>query len=253
MFSRTAKFYSPHGFGFLRLDVPAIARRLLLLAEVMLGRVGSLILTSPSEIELARHRLHAPRIGYVQSGVPRASIPPARTRQSNSRPRVIMVGRVAYQKAPWTFASIARQLADRAEFVWVGAYGESEYLKWVGDAPVRMEPWVTPEDLDKMLDDSDILLFPTLWEGQSLSLIKALSRGLPAVTTDVVGNRDAVVDEVTGFVCDGENQLLERVRLLLDDPDLRARMGAAAREHASQFQVDDALGADLLSEYRRLQ
>ena len=80
---------------------------------------------------------------------------------------------------------------------------------------------------------------PSLWEGMPLALIEAQASGLPAVVSDVVGNRDVVINGETGFVCKSDEELLQKTRLLIEDADLRRHMGRAARAMASvRFSVD---------------
>lgn len=241
--------YSPHGFAFLREDKSRLNRTATLIVERALSARGPLVLTSASEQRLAVETVRAARTSLLQSGVPSQSIPSKVRRRRASRPRVIMLGRLAYQKAPWRFAHVARALAEEADFVWVGGGTGAYPREWLSDAPVQVIPWVDPSELDDLLDESDVLLFPTLWEGMSLSLIQAQSRGIPCVTSDVVGNRDAVVDRETGFVCGSDEALVEATAALVHDAALRERMGQAAREHALRSLTDDAIGSDSLALY----
>lgn len=240
--------YSPHGFAFLRENTAAPVRALARLVERLLARRSVLVLTSRTEIELARTLLHTDA-AYLQSGVPAASVPPARTPRTR-RPQVTMLGRIAYQKAPWRFAAVARALHDAADFVWVGGGDDADRERWIGDAPVDVHAWVEPDELERILVDTDVLLFPTLWEGMSLSLIQAQGRGIPAVTSDIVGNRDTVEDGVTGFVRSDDVGFIEATRRLVEDPDLRARMGDAARHRILDHFTDDRIGADSIAIYR---
>lgn len=244
--------YSPHGFAFLRQDTSRLTRFATRAVESVLAGTGPLILTSQSEREIAEAELHATLTALLQSGVPSESIPaslPSRRKSPSSRPRVLMVGRLAYQKAPWRFAHVANELRDLADFIWVGSGTQPYPAEWIGAAPVQLIPWVTPEDLEDLIDGADVMLFPSLWEGMSLSLIQAQSRGLPCVTTDVVGNRDAVVHGQTGYVCDSDADLVSATRTLIQDEDLRERMGEAAKVHAKSKLVDDAIGTDSLALY----
>ena len=50
------------------------------------------------------------------------------------------------------------------------------------------------------------------------------------MVSDVVGNRDVVIDGETGFVCKTDVELLQKTRLLIEDSNLRRRMGQAARD-----------------------
>jgi glycosyltransferase involved in cell wall biosynthesis len=243
-------FYSPHGFAFLRLDTPRPLREALRRIERHLARHSTLILTSPSEFEVAQRALAPARAHLLRTGVPSETVARRPRRADRSRrPVVGMVGRVTAQKAPWRFAAAARALDDRADFVWIGGGSPEDETRWFADAPVRVTGWVSPEELTALIDGLDLLLFPSLWEGMSLSLIQAQAQGLPAVVSDVVGNRDTVDDGVTGFVRDTDEDLIAATALLLDDPGLRERMSAASLDWAQRMLTDDRVGLDSLALY----
>ena len=244
-------FFSPHGFAFLRLDLPAPVRHGIRLLERFLARRSTLVLTSPSEFAIANDALRPARAHLLQTGIPSESVArAARVADPDRRPVVGMIGRVVHQKAPWRFAAAARALGDRADFVWIGGGSARDQHRWFGDAPVRVTGWVSPAELAELIDTMDVLLFASLWEGMSLSLIQAQAQGIPAVVSDVVGNRDSVEDGVTGFVCADDAALIAATGLLLDDPALRERMSAAALVWARRALTDDALGRDSLALYR---
>ena len=71
------------------------------------------------------------------------------------------------------------------------------------------------------------------WEGMPLAVLEAMAHGLPAVVTDVVGNRDAVRHGETGFLYpegDAEATAAALCRLA-DEPDLRRTLGEQAKEY----------------------
>lgn len=246
-------FYSPHGFAFLRLNSSRMSRWIAHAVERLLGRVGSgLILTSDSEMELARESLRAPRTWLLQTGVPSTSVGrKVRDDASAKRVLVAMVGRVAYQKAPWRFAHVARELGgEDADFIWIGGGDAEDVDRWLDVANLRVTGWVSTSELDALFDAVDILVFPTLWEGMSLSLIQAQAKGIPAVVSDVVGNRDCVRDGATGFVCGSDSELVERTRVLIQDAAVRHQMSDKALTWASTALTDDAIGIDSLKIYR---
>jgi glycosyltransferase involved in cell wall biosynthesis len=61
-------------------------------------------------------------------------------------------------------------------------------------------------------------------------ILDAMAAGLPVVASDIPAHREAVEDGVTGYFVKNEVELLERCQALLDDDDLRRRLGAAGRE-----------------------
>jgi phosphatidylinositol alpha-1,6-mannosyltransferase len=68
-------------------------------------------------------------------------------------------------------------------------------------------------------------------EGLGIVYLEASAAGLPVIAGDSGGAPDAVRDGETGFVVDGRDvaALTDRLIALLEDPALRARMGAAGR------------------------
>jgi glycosyltransferase involved in cell wall biosynthesis len=65
-------------------------------------------------------------------------------------------------------------------------------------------------------------------------VIEAAAMGVPAVATSVTGLVDAVVDGKTGLLVPAKNvgELGQALLRLIDQPDLRAEMGQAARNRA---------------------
>jgi glycosyltransferase involved in cell wall biosynthesis len=163
-----------------------------------------------------------------------------------------MVGRICYQKAPWRFATVARALKEQAEFVWIGGGSEDDVRRWLTEPAVTITGWLSPEELTQQINELDVLLFPTLWEGMALSLMQAQAQGIPAVVSKVVGNVDSIVDGRTGFVCGTDDELISRVYELLMDEKLRSDMSRAAVKWASDALLDTGVGAESISIYRAI-
>jgi glycosyltransferase involved in cell wall biosynthesis len=92
---------------------------------------------------------------------------------------------------------------------------------------------VSDEALARLYGEAEVAIVPSLYEGFSLPAIEAMSCGVPVVATtggalpEVVG-----VSGETGLLVEPNSPeaLVEAIGRLLDDPDLRSRLGASGRQ-----------------------
>ncbi len=72
-------------------------------------------------------------------------------------------------------------------------------------------------------------------EGWCLTVMEAATCGTPSVALRVGGLAESIVDGETGLLADDEAGLVAAVRRVVEEPGLRERLGAAARERAASF------------------
>ncbi len=96
---------------------------------------------------------------------------------------------------------------------------------------------MSPDGVRKMLWESDIFLLSSLSEGISNAALEAMSCGLPVVSTDCGGMREAITDGVEGFIVPVRDPDAMAMALgkLVEDPQLRKQMGLAARERVIRY------------------
>ena len=242
--------YSPHGFAFLRTDVPPIVRRIYRFAERILAHGCSLvILASASEFDAARRFIRADQLAIVENGVP-VSLLPIRNKPVSQVPVVATLGRVAPQKRPDLFGSIARELIGLARFVWIGGGDDSEAIDDLKRSGVEVTGWAPRDFALQELANADVFVLTSDWEGMPLALIEAQCIGLPAVVTNVVGNIDVVIDGQTGLIATDRASLVASVRALLDDSNLRNVLSVGAVGQRERF--DSArIGIEMYAQYER--
>ena len=91
---------------------------------------------------------------------------------------------------------------------------------------------VRPQDMPGVYRAADVLVLPSLLEGSALVVLEAMASGLPVIVTENAG-ADAVREGVDGFVVPVRSP--EAIAARLEDlasPDLRRRMGQAARSRS---------------------
>jgi glycosyltransferase involved in cell wall biosynthesis len=87
-------------------------------------------------------------------------------------------------------------------------------------------------DVARLLRAADLYVQPSHYESFSNAVIEAMATGLPMAASRVGGMLDCLVDEENGLLVTPKDaaDLGRKLQRLLDDPALRARLGARARE-----------------------
>lgn len=86
-------------------------------------------------------------------------------------------------------------------------------------------------DVPRLLHAADLFVLSSDWEGMPLSVLEAMSEGVPVVSTDVGGIADLIQNGVSGRVvpCGSPAALADAVIECLDDPDQARAMGAKGK------------------------
>jgi len=102
--------------------------------------------------------------------------------------------------------------------------------------------WITEPEKSLILKNSNLFVMTPNVVGESvegfgMSFIDAAFHGLASVGTDSGGIADAIVDKETGLLCSVENQedITNKIRLLLSDDEKRKQMGIKGKERAEKF------------------
>ena len=196
-----------------------LARRVPCLARPVLRRARLVIAASHALAADAR-ALGAREVRIIPSGV----AIPSSIGSPEEPPHVLYVGRLSAEKGVLELVEAARGLP----------------LRVVGDGPlrdqVRSEGFVPPDELGQWYERAAVVATPSRREGYGIVAREAMAWGRPVVASAVGGLLDAVEDGVTGLrVPPGDvGALRSALERLLGDAELRARLGAAAREKARE-------------------
>ena len=146
--------------------------------------------------------------------------------------RVLFAGRIGLRKGvTYLLEAWSRLRLVNAELVLIGSpdtEGSELLRRHAGE--FRHVPQVPLSELHRWFQLSDVFVFPSLAEGSALVTYMALGAGLPMVTT--VNSGSVLREGVEGFLVPPRDvaALADRIRLIHDDPNLRRRIGKAARK-----------------------
>ncbi len=106
-------------------------------------------------------------------------------------------------------------------------------------------------DLTKVYHTASVFVFPSIEEGSALVNYEAMASGIPVITTCNSGS--LARDGLDGFVIPVRDvaAIREKLQTLYEDPRLRVKMGASARERIEKY-TWDAYGDNLVEEYKKI-
>ena len=158
------------------------------------------------------------------------------------------VGRFSPGKGHEEFLEAARLLSAKhtdLRFLIVGeaSQGEDRYAARIHSLShsLGLDGCVTftgyRRDIPDVMSAFDIFAFPSHAESFGVALIEAMAMERPVVSTNCDGVLDIVVDGQTGIFVHPRNarELSEALSRLIQDPDLRKRMGKAGRKRVEEL------------------
>jgi glycosyltransferase involved in cell wall biosynthesis len=178
------------------------------------------------------------KVHVVANGVPDPGVAPKPPKQY-PKVSILFAGQVGQRKGVGDLLQALAKPAVRAldwELVIAGSGEIESHTKLarelgIGDR-VRFLGWVDLQKISELMRSADIFVLPSYLEGLPMAIIEAMANGLPVVTTPVGAIPDMITDGETGLLAPaGDVDALSGAFLrLLQSPELRAKISAAARQ-----------------------
>ena len=194
-----------------------------------------------AETHAALCRLKRNSITFIPNGV---DVPTELMDAPDPAPhRLLFVGRLTTQKAPFDLLEAFRLLPDELR-------SKCE-LQFVGEGPLasslqntiarlglydRVQLAGHSHDVQQLMRESTLLVLPSRWEGMPNVVLEAMANALPVVATSIDGTRELIDDGTTGWLVPSANPeaLAERLASVLCDPEGRRFVARNAQTKVSQ-------------------
>ena len=162
--------------------------------------------------------------------------------------KILAIGRLEYVK---NFSSLIRSFkkVSKKYTGWTldiyGVGSQQEYLNeqiQSLDLVDRVRLMGYTNDVMSVLKESSVFCLSSIGEGFALVLVEAMECGVPVVSYQCpCGPKDIITDGKDGFLVPvGDEQMMaDRICKLIEDEALRRKMGAAAKETAKQYHINE--------------
>lgn len=252
--------YSPHGFMFCDTRIK-FKRHLYLNLEKFLGYLtGKIVAVSGSERDLAIYHNIVPNKKIITIN---NSIDPLerdgfnysdriRNKFLDKNSEIILgtVGRLFYQKDPITLIKSFKIINDKIQNTKLIMVGdgplEAECIKLINEYNLLSKIQLVGFQKDSKIFYKmfDIFILSSHYEGMPYALLEAMSMGIPAVGTNVIGIKDLIVDGETGYLVGEGNhtELAESVINLVQNPEKLSIFSHNAKNLADEnYNLDNGI------------
>ncbi len=177
-------------------------------------------------------------------GIDPAVFAPRPFREAPETFEVICVGRLAPVKAQHILVAAIDSLRKQ---------GRRVRLRLVGDGPDRrsleqdviarglsrdviFEGWRNQDQVLALYEQADIFALASFAEGVPVVLMEAMAMEIPCVATRITGVPELIRDGVDGLLVapSSVEEMAEAIAKLMDDPELRRRLGSAGRRRVME-------------------
>lgn len=151
---------------------------------------------------------------------------------------VLFIGKICAQKGVFDMINMIVTHRDALEnriILHIGGNDQVELLnKQIMDNHleniVKYEGWVSGAKKDELFNLADIFILPSYIEAVPISILEAMSYGIPVIATNVGGIPSILNDSQNGMLINpgDKESMFSALSVLIDTPDLRAKMGKAA-------------------------
>lgn len=236
---------------------------------------AELVQNSEDAATLARLGVRADRLHLLGNGIDLERFSPTASSRAGARlirrelgigadvPVIGMIGRLVWEKGYQEFFDAITELRARRhspfEVVVVGPNELGKAGAVDQEAIDRMRGLGVKflgarTDVPALLSAFDVFVLPSYREGFPRAAMEASAMGVPVVATDIRGCRQVVIDGETGLLVQPRESrgLCDALSMLLADPQLRAKLGAAGSRRASSEFDQGRVIARTLAVYRHL-
>ncbi|MDD3999991.1 MAG: glycosyltransferase family 4 protein [Bacilli bacterium] len=164
----------------------------------------------------------------------------------NSKKTVTNLSRLIINKGIIEYCKIARDVRKKRPDITFKLYGvedqitKDDLLEFIQDNSIEYKGY--SDDVISIISEASIIISTSHREGFSRVLLEAMALGRPVIASNVIGNRELVVDGVTGFLCDLDNlqSFSNCIVSTINDDSLLRTLGKNAR-HICETKYDSSI------------
>ena len=168
---------------------------------------------------------------------------------SQKKDVVLFLGTLGQRKGSYDLIKAFKLVVDSnkyAKLILAGG-GEIEECKSLAkklniEGSVIFKGWINYSEKKELLNSSKIFVLPSYNEGFPLSILEAMSVGIPVISTNIGGIPEQIVNNESGYIIEAGdiNVLAEKINFLLINENSLIKLGKNSRlEYINRFKLEN--------------
>lgn len=183
---------------------------------------------------------------YIYNGIDNSKII-ENSKLKESVSNINYIGRFTNQKGiKYLMEAIKRMSKDNS--IKFNIYGKGELEDFIKSeintnnlTNVNLKGYIDSKDVKSVLDETDVLLLPSIDEGLPYILVEAISSGVPCIASDVGGVSEVIINEKNGLLIEKKNvdsicSAIEKIKGM----DIK-QMSIECKNQAKNFSINNML------------
>jgi colanic acid/amylovoran biosynthesis glycosyltransferase len=159
---------------------------------------------------------------------------------TNSKIKIVTTGRLHFQKGYVYALHAIKILKDEGldfEYSIIGSGPDLELIKYLINvlnlnSNIHLLGKISSEEVKRVLNDADIFLLPSLYEGIANAALEAMALEIPIISTNSGGMDEVLVNGSNGIIVNRFDSLAiaNALKLLMQETDLRKQISGESRK-----------------------
>lgn len=247
--------YTAHGFHFFK-GCPLINRLIYKPVEKWLSKYTDVLITINEEDYQSALKMKAKKVCKINGiGMDFNKYEPIKETKAEIRQSlgltdndfvIVTVAEFIKRKNYETMIDVVKELKNKGQnvkFLICGRGQEEENIKTqIQELDIENEVKILGyrKDVNRIMTSADLFMLASFQEGLTLSVIEAMSFGLPCVVSDVRGNADLIIDSKGGYCCEPTDviKFANKIETLIENKDLREQFAEFNKNESKKYSID---------------
>ncbi len=245
LFSKVKLIYNVHGVAVYENEKfknisSSLQKKDAVCEKIFMKRSDKLLFLSEYQLSIARklYHIHDSNIEFINNGIDEGFCSKNKNAEKNKTPTLVFIGDSERKDKDFKFLySSLDKIEHNCTLYIIGDFNTGIYKNEVGNVSIIPVKKMNKGFLVNFLSDKDIFISSSYYDTFSIAAAECMALGLVPIVTNNTGISKLIEEGTNGFIVNhgDENELVNKINLLLENDNLRSEVAKRATEIYKQL------------------